>query len=207
METRSTPLDIALGLIVLGAAALFVWLSLTVGGGAPARSARYVLLFDSALGLHEDNSVAIAGVQVGVVEDIGIEGRLARVTIAIDSDVTLHGNGKAAVRAKTLLGEKYIDLDPGEPPSPPLVPGSVISRNEPTVEIDAVIRSVSQLVASLNVIAPPLETAVTRVDALLQQTDGESFSKELVRTVGDAGALVRELSGLVTSSSDDVRVL
>lgn len=207
METRSAKLDVLLGAIVLGAIALFVWLSLAVGGGAPREAKRYVLLFDSALGLHEDNSVAIAGVHVGVVDEIGIEGRRARVTIAIEPSVVLHENAKAAVRAKTLLGEKYIDLDPGEPPAPVLAAGSVIEENVPTVEIDSVIRSVSQLVASLNVITPPLETAVTRVDAMLRSADNEQLSEELTKTLADAGTLIRETSALVNASSDDLKTL
>lgn len=207
METRSAKLDVLLGAIVLGAISLFVWLSLAVGGGAPREAKRYVLLFDSALGLHEDNSVAIAGVQVGVVDDIGIEGRRARVTIAIDPSVVLHDNAKAAVRAKTLLGEKYVDLDPGEAPAGVLAAGAVLDQNVPTVEIDSVIRSVSQLVASLNVITPPLETAVTRVDAMLKDADNEQLSAELTKTLADAGTLIRETSKLVNESSDDLKVL
>lgn len=207
METRSAKLDVLLGAIVIGAISLFVWLSLAVGGGAPREAKRYVLLFDSALGLHEDNSVAIAGVQVGVVDDIGIEGRRARVTIAIDPSVVLHENAKAAVRAKTLLGEKYVDLDPGEPPAGVLAAGAILDENVPTVEIDSVIRSVSQLVASLNVITPPLETAVTRVDAMLKDADNEQLSAELTKTLADAGTLIRETSELVNESSDDLKVL
>jgi phospholipid/cholesterol/gamma-HCH transport system substrate-binding protein len=207
METRSAKLDILLGAMVIGVAVLFVWLSLAVGGGAPRDAQRYVLLFDSALGLHQDNTVAIAGVHVGVVADIGIEGRRARVTIAIDPSVTLHENARAAVRAKTLLGEKYVDLDPGEAPAPVLTAGAVLEDNAPTVEIDGVIRSVSQLVQSLNVITPPLETAVARVDALLKDADNEKLSEELTRTLADAGVLIRDTSKLVSSSSDDVQVL
>lgn len=207
METRSRKLDALLGGIVVAVVALFVWLSLAVGGGAPRDAKRYVLLFDSALGLHEDNSVAIAGVHVGVVDSIGIEGRKARVTVAIDPDVQLHVNAKGAVRAKTLLGEKYVELDPGEPPAPVLAAGGVLGENLPTVEIDSVIRSVSELVTSLNVITPPLEAAVARVDALLKNTDDQALSDELTRTLADAGQLIRNTSALVNESSGDVKVL
>jgi phospholipid/cholesterol/gamma-HCH transport system substrate-binding protein len=207
VETRSRKLDALLGGIVVAVVALFVWLSLAVGGGAPRDAKRYVLLFDSALGLHEDNSVAIAGVHVGVVDHIGIEGRRARVTIAIDPSVQLHDNAKGAVRAKTLLGEKYVDLDPGEGPSPLLAADSVLKDNLPTVEIDSVIRSVSELVTSLNIITPPLEAAVSRIDAMLRATDDPALADELTRTVADAGQLIRDTSALVSGSSEDLKVL
>jgi phospholipid/cholesterol/gamma-HCH transport system substrate-binding protein len=207
MERRSRKMDALLGAIVLGVIALFVWLTFAVGGGAPRDAVRYTLLFDSALGLHEDNTVAIAGVPVGVVDSIGIEGRQAKVVVALDPSVQLHKNARGAVRAKTLLGEKYVDLDPGEEPAAVLAAGETLEQNVPTVEIDTVIRSVSQLVASLNVITPPLETAVTRVDELLKEADNEKLSAELTKTIADAGALIRETSALVQSSADDVRVI
>jgi virulence factor Mce-like protein len=205
MESRSRKLDALLGAIVLGVIGAFVWLSLAVGGGAPRDAERYVLLFDSALGLHEDNAVAIAGVQIGVVDSIGIAGRQARVVVAIDPSVQLHENAKAAVRSKTLLGEKYVDLDPGESPAELIAPGETLAQNVPTVEIDSVIRSVSQLVASLNVITPPLETAVTRVDTMLQNADQEKLGDELTRTLADAGALIRETNKIVATSGKDFR--
>jgi virulence factor Mce-like protein len=207
MESRSKKLDALLGAIVLAVIGVFVWLSLAVGGGAPRDAERYVLLFDSALGLHEDNAVAIAGVQVGVVDSIGIEGRKARVVVAIEPNVELHADAKAAVRAKTLLGEKYVDLDPGEAPAELVAPGSTIEENVPTVEIDTVIRDISQLVASLNVITPPLEAAVTRVDALLRDPDSQELTDELTRTLADAGTLIRETSDLVSTSKQDFRAL
>jgi len=207
MEQGSRALEAMLGAIVLGVVGLFVWLSIAVGGGAPKDAARYVLLFDSALGLTVDNAVAIAGVKVGVVDDIGIEGRSAKVTIAVDPGVKVHEDAQGAVRAKTLLGEKYLDLDPGEPPARLLAPGSVIARNTPTVEIDQLIRQAAQLVQSLNVIAPPLETAMARFDEILKSAEGEEAGKELGRAIADLGVLLRETSALVSTSGEDLKVL
>ena len=203
MEGRSTQMEIILGGIMAGVIGLLVWLSLAVGGGAPRNASEYTLLFDSALGLNVDNAVAIAGVKVGVVSDIGISGRLAKIKIAIEPSVALHSNATAAVRAKTLLGEKYVDLDPGVPPSPVLSAGSLIEQNTPTVEIDQVIRSAAALVSSLNSMTPPLETAIARLDILLQETDGVSVSQELAKTLEDAGNLIRKTSDLVNTSGDD----
>jgi len=207
MESTSRKMEALLGLLVMSVLGVFVWLSFSVSGGAPKNAAHYTLLFDSALGLSVDNSVSIAGVKVGVVDSIGIEGRRAKVGIAIDPQVKIHDNGKAAVRAKTLLGEKYIDLDPGEGPGKVLASGAVLHKNVPTVEIDQVIRETARLVQSLNVITPPFEAAVARVDELLKTTDGEKVSKELITTIADAGVLIRELNGMVKGSKDDLQFI
>jgi phospholipid/cholesterol/gamma-HCH transport system substrate-binding protein len=203
METGSRYAELVLGGIVTGVIGLLVWLSFAVGGGAPRNAVDYALLFDSALGLSEDNAVAIAGVKVGIVSDIGIDGRKAKVIISIDPKVNLHQNAVAAVRAKTLLGEKYVDLDPGAAPAPILNSGATLNRNTPTVEIDQVIRSAAQLVTSLNSMTPPLEMAIARLDLLLQETDGTSVTQELARTLEDAGKLIRKTSMLVSDSGED----
>ncbi|MCP4504738.1 MAG: MCE family protein [Deltaproteobacteria bacterium] len=204
MESTSKKMEALLGLMVIGVLGLFVWLSFSISGSAPKNPAYYSFLFDSALGLSKDNAVSIAGVKIGVVHDIGIEGRLAKVTVAIARDVQIFDNGKAALRTKTLLGEKYIDLDPGAAPGKKLVDGAVIHRNLPTVEIDQVLRETARLVKSLNVITPPFEAAVARVDDLLKTTNGEKVSSELLTTITDAGDLVRELKQLVKGSRDDL---
>lgn len=207
MEKRSRHLDILLGTLVLSVVGVFFWLSFVVSGNSPSNANHYTLLFDSALGLHEDNSVSIAGVPIGTVTEIGIDGRFARVEVAVSPEVKLYADAKAAVRAKSLLGEKYVDIDPGEGVGAPLPQGAVLKQNVPTVEIDGVIRSVSSLVDSLNVITPPLEAGISRLDTLLRSADGEKVAVELSQTIADAGALIREANGLFESSADDLRVL
>jgi phospholipid/cholesterol/gamma-HCH transport system substrate-binding protein len=204
VEPGSWKSEAALGALVVGVLAAFVWLTFSVGGGAPRNAHRYVLLLDSALGLSEDNAVAVAGVKVGIVDEIIVEGRRARVTVAIDPQVVLHSDARAALRQKTLLGEKYVDLDPGAPPQPALAPGSTLEDNLPTVEIDKVIRDVSLLVDRLNTIAPPLESAVARVDTMLQGEGGDRLEKELVDTLADVRQLVKTTNHLVQGSSSDV---
>jgi phospholipid/cholesterol/gamma-HCH transport system substrate-binding protein len=207
MESGNWKAEALLGAVVVGVIAVFVWLTFSLGGGAPRDAKTYVLLFDSALGLGEDNAVAVAGVKVGVVEAIAVDGRRARVTVLIDPAVAVRADAKAAVRQKTLLGEKYVDLDPGHQELAALAPGSVVENNEPTVEIDQVIRDVSVLVTRLNNITPPLESAIGRIDDALKDQDGARLASEMVGTLQDVRTLVKEANKLVKTSGDDVAVV
>ncbi len=204
MEPGSWKAEVALGALVVAALAGFLWLTFAVGGAAPRDAHRYVLLLDSALGLTEDNAVAVAGVKVGIVDDIRVEGRRARVTVAIAPNVPVHADARAALRQRTLLGEKYVDLDPGAQPAPLLAPGAVLENNVPTVEIDQVIRDVAVLVDRLNRITPPLESALAHVDHMLEGQAGERLEDQLVATLNDVRVLVRGTSKLVEGSGDDV---
>ena len=84
---------------------------------------------------------------------------MARVKIALRPETLLHRNAKAAVRARSLLGEKYVDLDPGDAKAPNLEPGATLTDNEKSVEIDRVIRASATLVDSLNRLTPSIEQA------------------------------------------------
>ncbi len=203
MESSSFKTEVALGAVVVLVLLAFVWLTFAVGGGAPKNAKRYVLLMDSALGLTEDNAVAIAGVKIGVVDAIVVAGRQARITVAIEPGVELHTDARAALRQKTLLGEKYVDLDPGAV-GDVLAAGAELRNNIATVEIDQVIRDVSLLVDRLNSITPPLESALARVDKLLQGEGGERLEAQLLGTLSDVRLLVKESSQLVHNNGDDV---
>lgn len=72
--------------------------------------------FDSVSGLKEGASVEIAGVRVGKVTGIILEGAQALVSLQINKEVPLEGDTIAAVRTKGLIGEKYIKLIPGGEP-------------------------------------------------------------------------------------------
>ena len=204
MEPGNWKAEVALGALVVAALAGFLWLTFAVGGAAPANANRYVLLLDSALGLTEDNAVAVAGVKVGIVDEIRVDGRRARITVAIAPDVAVHADARAALRQRTLLGEKYVDLDPGAEPAPLLAPGAVLQDNIPTVEIDQVIRDVAVLVDRLNRITPPLESALAHVDHMLEGEGGQRLEDQVVATLSDVRVLIKETSQLVHGSGDDV---
>ena len=207
MESGNWKAEALLGAVVIGVVSVFVWLTFSLGGGAAPNSNAYVLMFDSALGLSVDNAVAVAGVKVGVVNGIAVDGRRARVAVLIDPDVVVFADARAAVRGKTLLGEKYVDLYLGDTGLAALAPGSTLENNEPTVDFDQVIRDVSLLVHRLNNIAPTLESAVARIDDAMKDQDGRAIANELVGTLQDVRALVRDTNQVVKSSGDDVRLV
>ncbi|HEY0890746.1 MAG TPA: MCE family protein [Nocardioides sp.] len=81
--------------------------SLPVIGGGAKRSA----YFAEAGGLKVGNEVRVAGVKVGKVTGIDLEGDRVEVTFRTKG-VELGDQTAAAIRVKTLLGQKYLALDP-----------------------------------------------------------------------------------------------
>ena len=72
---------------------------------------KYTANFTEAAGLRADNEVRIAGVKVGTVSDVSLEGDHVKVDFRIQ-DAWLGDNTRAAIKVKTLLGQKYLSLDP-----------------------------------------------------------------------------------------------
>jgi phospholipid/cholesterol/gamma-HCH transport system substrate-binding protein len=106
---------------------------------------RLVVPLDSADGLYPGSDVLIAGAKAGSVRDIGIDGTQTLVTIAVDDAYApLHADARVTVRPKSLLGEKYVALDPGTSdalPSGSRLPQAQVARS---VELQDVVNSLDQ---------------------------------------------------------------
>jgi phospholipid/cholesterol/gamma-HCH transport system substrate-binding protein len=100
----------AIGLAVL---AVFVVLAFNVqklpfiGGGQTFHAA-----FAEAGGLRSGDPVRIAGVTVGKVTGVDLENAHVMVTFTVRGDQRLGRQTRAAVKLQTLLGKKYLELNP-----------------------------------------------------------------------------------------------
>ena len=63
-----------------------------------------------AAGLQSGNEVRIAGVKVGRITAVALEDHAARVTLEISEDIRIPRETLLEVKLKTLLGQKFIDL-------------------------------------------------------------------------------------------------
>jgi virulence factor Mce-like protein len=91
---------------------------------------------DSAAGLYPGSDVMIAGSRVGGVEEIKPGGPGAVVTIEIDSDhAPVRKDATVTLRPKSLLGEKYLALDPGRS-SQTLPSGATVPEQHVSASVD-----------------------------------------------------------------------
>jgi len=81
-----------------------------VGGGDI-----YYAAFSEAGGLKANDEVRLAGVRVGKVEEVALDGDHVRVAFRVEDDVELGNQTAADIKVKTLLGAMYIGLRPSGP--------------------------------------------------------------------------------------------
>src|SRR4051794_28940555 len=82
--------------------------------------------FRDALGIYDKSGVRSAGIDIGhiVSKEYDNATNKARVTINLDKSIVIYENAVVAKRSASLLGEFYLDIDPGTPFSPdPKKPG------------------------------------------------------------------------------------
>lgn len=118
-------------------------------------------VFDDVAGLDDESAVRIAGVRKGHVEDIRVlpNGR-AEVTLVVDDDVPLHADATAKVANLGMLGEKYIELDPGTPQAAVLPPGPVTLRGSQPASFDQVTDQVAAIAEDVKAITASLRTVM-----------------------------------------------
>ena len=140
------PQAVKVGLFMTVALVLLGWLILRVESWNPfgARGRRVDALFDSVEGLDDQAAVRVAGVRVGRVDGIRLEGQRARVTLLLEAKVTLTEGAAAAVANLGLLGDKYVQLEPGRAGAPELPEGTVLPGRSP-VSLDRALAKIEKI--------------------------------------------------------------
>jgi len=70
--------------------------------------------FDTVIGLAKRSYVRMAGLKIGYVKDIRLKGTQPEVELFIDPAVKVQKGSKATMATAGLIGEKYVEIIPGE---------------------------------------------------------------------------------------------
>ena len=173
---------------------LFLWLAF--GGPIPLqpKGYRFKVAFNDAASLAQQADVRIAGVNVGkvVAKALAPEGNRTLVTIQLQSKFApIHRDARAILRQKTLLGETYVQLTPGNRNAPLLRDGQRLadSRVAPTVQFDELLKLFDK----------PTRTAFQQWQLSSAKSTG-GHAQDINDALGN-------LPGFVTSANDVVNVL
>ncbi len=117
-------------------------------------------LFRDAAGLPVGSRVVIAGVNVGRIERLTIDGNQARVTMRLATDVVLCDDAWATKKATSALGDNYVELSPGEsdpaaaggcaPPRRRLRSGEPVPRVVEAASTERVLRGIQNAMPRLD---------------------------------------------------------
>jgi phospholipid/cholesterol/gamma-HCH transport system substrate-binding protein len=107
--------DVVVGLFVLVGLTCLGYLAIRLGKLELFASQGYVVFADfaSVAGLKPGDPVEIAGVRIGRVEGIGLADDKARLTLRLSDGIKLQEDVIASVRARGLIGDKFVLVSPG----------------------------------------------------------------------------------------------
>jgi phospholipid/cholesterol/gamma-HCH transport system substrate-binding protein len=180
--------------ILMGAIALLLLIGVTTVGikaafGAYAGGFRVVGEFDAAgQGLLPGSDVKVRGVKVGSVRKIELVDGKARITMRLYDGEEIPSDAVARIRAKTLFGEKFVDLDlteTDEVRGPFLAEGDTIEDTEGGFELEEVLVDTYPILARID-----REELMTVISQLAE--GGRGLGEAVNRSIAN-GATVSEV--------------
>ncbi len=157
--------EVGVGLLLVGAVGILAFMALQIGalrGFGDTLSVE--VAFSDAAGLTKGAVVSVAGVQVGRVEALRVADGGALATLSVDADAGLRNDVGVGVRARSVLGEKYVELTPRSADAPVLVDGARLLSIGSPVEIDQLVSSLGPLIDALDPEALKVLTDAIKAD-------------------------------------------
>jgi virulence factor Mce-like protein len=173
----------------LSCVAILLYLWLVFGGSVPLRPEgyRFEVKFPEATQLAQEADVRISGVNVGKVKrkEPDRSTGLTKAELELDAKYApIPADSRAILRQKTLLGETYVELTPGDRGGKKLADGGTLSSSKvsPTVELDEIFRTFD----------PKTRRAFS------------DWMAEQGRAVGDGGQALNDALGSLAPFTEDV---
>src|SRR5438552_6955113 len=154
-------------------------------------------IFTDVAGLDDKSAVRIAGVRKGKVTSVHVrpDGK-AKVNMEIDDDVPLHANASAKVANLGLLGEKYVDIDPGAQNLP------VIPEQQQVVLMGSQPASMDDITNQVASIANDVKAITTSLRGAIGGPQGQARLEDIVENVRTITTQVREIIAANQSNVD-----
>jgi phospholipid/cholesterol/gamma-HCH transport system substrate-binding protein len=140
--SRARGRSFLVGIAALGAIAVLGYVMFTANQGRlPGAATTTVKAAFTDVGQTDLNSEVRRNAQrIGSVFAIDVVGDHAVVTMTLDGDIPIYANATAALWDQSALGQKFIELEPGDPSAGPLVDGEIpVGQTEEAHDISHVL--------------------------------------------------------------------
>ncbi len=178
--------------LFLVAAIVVTWLVYgTLDRGISGDTKTYTARFTDVTGLHAGDDVRVAGVRVGRIDSVELDGSAAKVTFRVQSDQTLYTNTTASVTYQNIIGQRYLGLAEGTSGErrPLGNRGAIpIEHTEPSFDITYLLHGFEPLFTLLD---PKQVDNLT--DGIIQALQGNNGS--LLSIITQTSALADTLAG------------
>lgn len=204
---KDTKTNVLVGIFAVVVLAIFAYGAVRLGPGALRREQlkTMVIYVPSAAGLYKDSAVRIAGVQVGLIKEITLEGGHARIEVKLRQDVQLYPNASATVKTSGLLGDRYIEIDPGQPDPQARLErvGPPEAKDNPVIIYADEERGIESITQELGRTGKNLEAITDNLRAVLESRPGGN--EDLARTLKAMARLTENLADITEENRKQFR--
>ncbi|MCA9538593.1 MAG: MCE family protein [Myxococcales bacterium] len=198
MKEIVTPFKV--GLLVIIALGAFFWMfgRIEEGIGNDPSGYRVYAIFKDVGGLAEKSRVTIAGINVGQIDKIELDGHNARVWLRVNTP--LRDDARIAKRQASLLGEYFLQLTPG-------YTGKVLRDGDEIRNIDYDVAP-ADLINDLKAITKNVTSITESIKRVVSSESGEerlvAILENINRTVADVADAVKRSGPKVDRVVDNV---
>ena len=185
------------GLFILAGLGIFLYLSMNIKALRFDKNQynEYKTYFDDTGGVAVKAGVKIAGVDVGWVEAVRLlHGGKAELLLRIDKRNKLAKNAFAMIHQDGLIGTKSVEIDPGDPSTGILLPGSTLAMPGRTPT------SVGELLEQFRSIASTVQDITSSVKTVFASRDGESNMRQALDSIAKATDRLADFSLVLQKS-------
>ncbi|BBY99394.1 MlaD family protein [Mycolicibacterium fallax] len=183
MKFRGTAVGLALFMVI--AMGLSYTVYVTLRRDIAGKTQEYGAVFSDVFGLREGDDVRMAGVRVGRVEKVELDGDKANVRFVVQEEQKLYGNTVASIVYQNIVGQRFLGLTRGGiGDTAPVEPGFVVplAQTDPSFDVGNLLNGYQPLFATLDT-----DAAENLTQGIIQSLQGDT---------GSITALVTQTSGI-----------
>jgi phospholipid/cholesterol/gamma-HCH transport system substrate-binding protein len=173
-----------LALLAIGSLA-FMSLKITSNQAGFGKFKTYNSILEDASGIAEKTPIKVAGITAGRVRSIKLEGRQALLTFDLLEEIPVTRNTRLQIKSVGFLGDKYIDIDVGEPseeklPANSFMPASIGGG------LDSIGKDAGGMIKEIKEVA-------TLIKESLKEADGTNRLEKITANVRDLTASLKRI--------------
>lgn len=167
------------------ASVVFMSLKITSNQAGFGKYTEYQTVLDDATGIVEKTPIKVAGINAGRIKRIRLQGNKALVEFEMMDDIKMTPNSRLNVKSVGFLGDKYLDIDLGEPTPKRLEEGSLVP-SEVAGGLDSIGKDAGAMIKEIKEVAILIKES-------LKEADGSNRLEKITGNIKDLTASLKRV--------------
>ena len=166
--------EFKVGILVLLGIILLFYMSFRIGKfGSFTEGPGYEVSahFKNVAGLDTKSPVEIAGVEVGRVNKVSLDGTMAKTALLMKENTKIPIDSKVSIKSFGILGDKYLEITPGQSP--------VMARNGDELKNVVSYADYDEIFQNVSVAARNIGDTVEQFKGIMSEKDKENLKASL----------------------------